>query len=206
MTSFRIHVFAACLTMLLLNACGGSDTAGAQDSPSAQTDDVRMSELNGFARSLVKEDGCDPRIAKAMAPFESDYGECKMNKLTDICGEENFDRGVALIPAVREYNPGINPWLWACSRNNDVRTAMLATCRERYRQSDETCACAVDAFLAGESDSELVEWFSIQHAFDARGAEGKYESWASFGPGSRINDLNDISGRYAKQLDRCGYR
>ena len=32
------------------------------------------------------------------------------------------------------------------------------------------------------------------------------ESWASFGPGSRINDLNDISGRYAKQLDRCGYR
>ena len=83
---------------------------------------------------------------------------------------------------------------------------MFATCKERYRQSDETCDCAVDAFLASESDSELVEWFSIQHAFDARGAEGKYQSWVGYGPESRMTDLSDISSRYSKKLDECGFR
>lgn len=203
---FRRHLFAAMITVSMLGGCGGGDSTAAQEIGQESQSDVKVSDLNKYARSLVKEDGCDPRIAKAMAPFESDYGECTMNKLTDICGEENFDRGVALIPAVREHNPGLNPWLWACSRNNDVRTAMFATCKERYRQSDETCNCAVDAFLASESDSELVEWFSIQHAFDARGAEGKYQSWAGYGAKSRLTDLSDISSRYSKKLEGCGYR
>ena len=206
MTMFRVQAFVAGIAISFLGACGGGDPGDADGSTTQAATSVKTSDLNSYARSLVKEDGCDPRIAKALAPFESEYGECTMNKLTDICGEENFDRGVALIPAVREANPGLNPWLWACSRNNDVRTAMYATCKERYRQSDETCDCAVDAFLASESDSELVEWFSIQHAFDSRGAEGKYESWAGFGPGSRITDLNKISGRYSKQLEQCGFR
>lgn len=206
MTTIRIQAITASLAFTLLGACGGGDTPDAKNSAAPQTGDVKTSDLNGYARALVKEDGCDPRIAKALAPFESEYGECTMNKLTDICGEENFDRGVALIPAVREQQPGLNPWLWACSRNNDVRTAMFATCKERYRQSDETCGCVVDTFIASESDGEMVEWFSIQQAFDARGAEGKYETWAGFGPGSRMNDLTEIASRYSKQLDECGYR
>ncbi|WP_139792417.1 hypothetical protein [Henriciella litoralis] len=203
----RTQALALGLMVALLGGCSdGAPSDGSATSAPASSGEVKKSELNGFARSLVKEDGCDPRIAKAMAPFESDYGECTMNKLTDICGEENFDRGVALIPAVREQQPGLNPWLWACSRNNDVRTAMFATCKERYRQSDETCDCAVDAFLASESDSELVEWFSIQHAFDTRGAEGKYQNWVGYGPESRMTDLSDISGRYSNKLEECGFR
>ena len=203
---FRLQALTASLALVLLSACGGGDAPDAQDGAAPQASDVKTSDLNAYARDLVREDGCDPRIAKALAPFESEYGECTMNKLTDICGEENFDRGVALIPAVRDHDPGLNPWLWACSRNNDVRTSMLATCQERFRQSDETCTCAVDAFLASESDRELVEWFSIQQAFDARGAEGKYEGWAGFGPDSRLTELPEMFGRYSEHLEDCGYR
>lgn len=187
---------------LLLAACGG-DHAGPSSTGGADTNAANAN--SAYARALIKEDGCDPRIANALSPYESEYGECSMKRYTDICGEENEAAGIALIAQVRGAElEGVNPWLWACARNAGARNALIASCTSRGRLggSIDDCTCAVDVTLAQEDDSEMVRWLSYTEADDAVGSDAEFAKFYDLESG-KIEALQELRARHYRRFQTC---
>lgn len=201
MTSFKT-LFITCLSTSLLIACGEDNSPDA----TLQTSDASTGKLNAYAKALVHEEGCDPDIARAMAPYESDYGECRMPQFLDICGEQNKSDGIQLISEIRdEETAGLNPWLRACVRSQDLETSLNALCQARMRQTVEVCECVAQSTIEEIEEVELVQWFTIAHAYDPNWQKGQYEAWGSMmSEENRFDDLESAKAVFYNQLKTCG--
>ncbi|MEL7231389.1 MAG: hypothetical protein AAGJ85_02640 [Pseudomonadota bacterium] len=201
MTPFKT-LFITCLSASLLIACGEENSPDA----TLQTPDASAGKLNAYAKALVREEGCDPDIARAMAPYESDYGECRMPQFLDTCGAQNKSDGIQLISEIRdEGTEGLNPWLRACVRSQDVQTSLNALCQARMRQTDEVCSCVAEGTIRGIDDAELTQWFTIAHAYDPNWQKGQYETWGSMmSEENRFDDLESAKAVFYNQLKTCG--
>ena len=156
-------VFLVFAAAFFLTTCGGSDPkdARAADTKTVKTEKADTSGLNKWGKDLVKEENCHPAIAKALQPYEAEYGQCSMNTYTDICGAENFQAGVKLIKESFDQEiQMVNPWGLACARTGDTRAALISGCMERFRQSEDVCGCAADKTIAAE-DPPLAAVMSL---------------------------------------------
>lgn len=193
------------VTAITLVACGGNNDANSKDVKTAASGENvgSVDAVNDFAKELIVDEGCDPRIANAMAPFESDYGECTMPKFEELCGPENVDAGIALIGQVREISGGLNPWVWACVRRMEPKIALVSACQYRFSQTPEVCECSVNESYSAEEDKGLLEWLSFTEANDPQGNQGKFKEWANFSNNGRWEELAELRDRHYKRLERC---
>ena len=171
MKHFAIPLLSA---LLLLTACGGSETSATNDTKAASSS---ASGLNAWGKSLVREDGCHPDIARAMQPFEADYGQCTMPTFEEVCGAGTFDAGVQLIAETFERDvEQVNPWGWACARSGNIENALTAGCMTRTRASEESCRCAARKTIASES-APIPELLSYTENQDMVTAKATYPDY-----------------------------
>lgn len=195
----KLFPYIGLFASLLVGGCGSEKE---DISPLSANSTTGTQATNSFAQDLIDESGCDPRIANAMAPFESDYGECSMPQFTEVCGEENVEAGILLIADAR-VQPGLNPWVWACARRMEPQIALVSACQYRFRQSPAVCECSVNASYSAEDDKDLLEWLAFTEANDPKGKEGKFKRWSTFGPNSRWEELSEIRARHYSRLESC---
>lgn len=195
----KLIPYISLFTVLVTTGCGSEKEDVTPSSANSKT--VSMAN-SSFAQDLIDESGCDPRIANAMAPFESDYGECAMEQFAEVCGEDNVEAGILLISEAR-VQPGLNPWAWGCARRMEPKTALVSACQYRFKQSSAVCECSVDASYNAESDKALLEWLAFTEANDPLAKEGKFKEWATFGSNSRWEELAEIRSRHYTRLESC---
>lgn len=202
--TLKTSLLAAGLAAFLLSACGDDEAASGSDAADTRTAESTKG-LTGYAKELVREEGCDPDIAREMAPYESDYGECRMEQFLDTCGSQNKADGIKLISEIRdEGNEGLNPWLRACVRSQDLETSLNALCQARLRQNPDVCSCVAKGTLSDEPDRELVQWFAIAHAYDPNWQRGQYKAWGSpMSAENRFDDLEKTKAVFYGQLEAC---
>ncbi|WP_371195630.1 hypothetical protein [Glaciecola sp. SC05] len=195
-----LYILLIAIVTLTLSACfGESETV---ETTSAKSP-VSESATSSFAKELIDEQGCDPRIANAMAPFDSDYGECDMPKFVEVCGADNFDAGVALIAEVRELQSGLNPWVWSCARRMEPKVALVAACQYRMGQSQQVCECSVNASYESDDDKQMLEWLAFTEANDPHSKLGKFKEWSSFSENGRWEELTEVRARHYDRIEKC---
>ena len=193
------------VTAITLVGCGGNNDNISKDVKTAvSAENVgSVDALNDFAKGLIVDEGCDPRIANAMAPFESDYGECKMPMFEEVCGPENVEAGIALIGEAKELSGGLNPWVWACVRRMEPKIALVSACQYRFQQTAKVCECSVNESYSAEDDKGLLEWLSFTEANDPQAKQGKFKEWAKVWSNGRWEELTELRDRHYKRLERC---
>lgn len=158
---------------LVLTACGDDDGgAGRASSAVSSADSKADVKLTKWARELIEDENCDPAIARELSPHEAEHGECRMPTFTDICGEGNFEEGLALIDQIYESSQaGRNPWLMNCARRQNATISLQALCRgPNMRQSTEVCECVADRTLAEVGDADKLRWYVLNEV-------GYFDGW-----------------------------
>ncbi|MCP5396104.1 MAG: hypothetical protein H6918_05120 [Sphingomonadaceae bacterium] len=192
MRAFRSFGYVLCAGSLLTMGCSDNET---EDSRGLRNDAAKLAE------ELVTEDGCDPAIAAAIAPFGSDYGECRMPQFTELCGQENKDRGIAMIGVLRERETaGLNPWAIACAREGEPVKAIEANCRAQNIGNEKECSCAAKrtAALPGINSRRFARLLAHDALADTDPAERS-------GSGSGVIVEDDLEHRNAffAQVEAC---
>lgn len=193
----RLAVLFLAFAGLALAACGASEPSAPAtnaEKPAA----TQSGKLNGWGRSLVKEDGCHPDIALALQPYEVDYGQCRMKTFDDVCGAGTFEKGVALIPVLFERDAEmLNPWGWACARSGNVENALTAGCMSRTNQSEETCRCAAKKTIEIEK-APLPELLSYTDNSDMITAKATYPEYLGI---LGVDSMSEVTEETARKQD-----
>lgn len=205
-TPRAIITIIAMTAMASLAACGPeADVAGTSETSAASRSETGLSK---WARELIEDENCDPDIARALAPHEAEYGECRMPTFVDICGGSNFEGGLALIDDIYESNQaGRNPWLMNCARRQNASISLQAFCRgPNMRQSAEVCECVSGRTVAEIGDEDKLRWYVLNEVgyFDGWMEEafpdGRYPS---ADPSNDLNDLQELRSVAFRQMQEC---
>lgn len=198
-----LSIFA--ITALMQSEFGEPKQTQSADGTAVSSDSRTDGSLNHWARELVSEENCHPAIAKALSPNDAHYGECRMPTFVDLCGEKNFDKGVATISEIYDAEvAGRNPWIISCARSDDLRATLTALCETRMGLERDACGCVADATIAEETDKDLLRWYAMNEAGEVSWNDDQYAAWSAIGgPENRTDELYETRSLFFGQMDNC---